>query len=70
MSEWVHKVNRVSKAVGAAIPGVALAVASVASETTGVTEDGIVSVNEWYLVLFAVVSAMGAYFAPRNTDPV
>ena len=65
----VKKIHRISKAVGAAAPGLALLVGNLATEVTGVTEDGIVDVSEWYLLAFSVVAALGAFFAPKNALP-
>jgi len=65
----IQRIHRISKAVGAAVPGLALLVGNLATEVSGVTEDGIVNVSEWYLLAFAVVSALGAFFAPKNAEP-
>lgn len=63
------KLKRISKALGAAAPLAAVFVAEVTGAFDAVAEDEVITFNEWYLLIGAVVSAAGAYFAPKNAEP-
>lgn len=62
----VARLHKISKALGAAAPGLGLLVSDFALEVSGVTEDGVLSVSDWYLLAAALIPALGAYLAPKN----
>lgn len=60
------KIKRISKALGAAAPLAAIFIADVTGALDAALSDDVITFNEWYVLIGAVVSAAGAYFAPKN----
>ena len=61
--------NRYAKAIVAFAVPVAAYVTDVASVAAGITEDGIVGLNEWQTFALAVVSGLGVFFKANAPAP-
>lgn len=61
--------NYVAKAIVAfAIPAAAL-LADLASQWLGITEDGVIEVNEAHVLILAAITAVGVFIKKNGPDP-
>ncbi len=66
----ILQVSQYAKAIAALVPGVALFLTNVLTEVTGVTEDGVIDVNETYVLIGSIITAVTVLLAPKNAEPV